>query len=170
MSDRPFLLSFPFTEGCIGKLQVWCRTFAFASGKQASICLKGRCSVDHVGPSDCCNCCCGEWPHDRLFGQRQRRGLQGWVLLWFFLLDIFFLSLNFYLREGVSREFKTSNFSYLLSFVYFVQVHLRPGEYGNEPYSYVGNNIGEKVNKNLFLDQSQSHLYITTEKRVCVYI
>uniref|UniRef100_A0A3P8RCU7 Sema domain-containing protein n=1 Tax=Astatotilapia calliptera TaxID=8154 RepID=A0A3P8RCU7_ASTCA len=46
------------------------------------------------------------------------------------------------------------------------KVHLRPGEYGNEPYSYVGNNIGEKVNKNLFLDQSQSHLYITTEKRI----
>uniref|UniRef100_A0A669D9R3 Plexin b2b n=1 Tax=Oreochromis niloticus TaxID=8128 RepID=A0A669D9R3_ORENI len=41
-------------------------------------------------------------------------------------------------------------------------------EYGNEPYSSVGNNIGEKVNKNLFLDQSQSHLYITTEKRVPV--
>lgn len=46
------------------------------------------------------------------------------------------------------------------------KVHLRPGEYGNEPYSSVGNNIGEKVNKNLFLDQSQSHLYITTEKRI----
>uniref|UniRef100_A0AAZ1XBF3 Sema domain-containing protein n=1 Tax=Oreochromis aureus TaxID=47969 RepID=A0AAZ1XBF3_OREAU len=45
------------------------------------------------------------------------------------------------------------------------KVHLRPGEYGNKPYSSVGNNIGEKVNKNLFLDQSQSHLYITTEKR-----
>uniref|UniRef100_A0A669BT93 Plexin b2b n=1 Tax=Oreochromis niloticus TaxID=8128 RepID=A0A669BT93_ORENI len=45
---------------------------------------------------------------------------------------------------------------------------VEPGEYGNEPYSSVGNNIGEKVNKNLFLDQSQSHLYITTEKRVPV--
>ncbi|XP_035770270.1 plexin-B2b [Neolamprologus brichardi] len=50
------------------------------------------------------------------------------------------------------------------------KVHLRPGEYGNKPYSYVGNNIGDKVNKNLFLDQSQSHLYITTEKRILLEV
>lgn len=31
-----------------------------------------------------------------------------------------------------------------------------------------GATIGEKVNKNLFLDLSQSHIYITTEKKVCM--
>ncbi|XP_042351980.1 plexin-B2b [Plectropomus leopardus] len=38
-----------------------------------------------------------------------------------------------------------------------------------EPYMYnktLGNTMGEKVNKNLFFDHSQSHLYITTEKKI----
>lgn len=46
-----------------------------------------------------------------------------------------------------------------------VQVHLtdQPSVYGEAP----GNTVGERVNKNLFFDLSQSHLYITTEKQVC---
>ncbi|KAL7402271.1 hypothetical protein ABVT39_012324 [Epinephelus coioides] len=38
-----------------------------------------------------------------------------------------------------------------------------------EPYMYgkaPGDTMGEKVNKNLFFDLSQSHLYITTEKKI----
>ncbi|KAM3608882.1 uncharacterized protein V6R79_006210 [Siganus canaliculatus] len=44
------------------------------------------------------------------------------------------------------------------------KVHL-----SDEPYVYsstLGNTVGERVNKNLFFDLSQSHLYITTEKRI----
>ncbi|XP_065813093.1 plexin-B2b [Labrus bergylta] len=44
------------------------------------------------------------------------------------------------------------------------KVHL-----AEEPYVYSkapGDTLGEKVNKNLFFDLSQSHLYITTEKRI----
>ncbi|TKS73691.1 Plexin-B2 Precursor [Collichthys lucidus] len=33
-----------------------------------------------------------------------------------------------------------------------------------------GDTMGEKVNKNLFFDLSQSHLYITTEKKVLIHI
>uniref|UniRef100_A0A3Q0QW98 Plexin b2b n=1 Tax=Amphilophus citrinellus TaxID=61819 RepID=A0A3Q0QW98_AMPCI len=50
--------------------------------------------------------------------------------------------------------------------VFKVHLTTEPDEYGKAP----GNNIGEKVNKNLFFDLSQSHLYITTEKKVCVYL
>ncbi|KAM9375774.1 plexin-B2b isoform 1-T3 [Pholidichthys leucotaenia] len=44
------------------------------------------------------------------------------------------------------------------------KVHLTtdPHEYNKAP----DENIGEKVNKNLFFDLSHSHLYITTEKRI----
>ena len=47
-----------------------------------------------------------------------------------------------------------------------MQVHL-----ADETYVYSktpGVTMGEKVNKNLFFDLSHSHLYITTEKKVCI--
>lgn len=46
------------------------------------------------------------------------------------------------------------------------QVHLT-----TEPYVYstaFGDTVREKVNKNLFFDLSHSHLYITTDKKVCL--
>ena len=48
----------------------------------------------------------------------------------------------------------------------FVQVHLAmtADQYSKAP----GDTIVEKVNKNLFFDLSHSHLYITTEKKVCL--
>lgn len=54
-----------------------------------------------------------------------------------------------------------SNIAVLL----FVQVHLstEADEYSKAP----GDTFGEKVNKNLFFDLAHSHLYITTERKVC---
>lgn len=50
--------------------------------------------------------------------------------------------------------------------LFSVQVHLADTAY---LYSKTpGDAMGEKVNKNLFFDLSQSHLYITTEKKVCM--
>lgn len=69
------------TERIVEKLHLWCRLSAFPSGQQATICLKGKCSVDYVESSDRRGCCCGERSHNRLFGQQQRRGLQGEVVL-----------------------------------------------------------------------------------------
>lgn len=44
------------------------------------------------------------------------------------------------------------------------QVHLssKPEVYNRVP----GDTMGEHVNKNLFFDKTQSHIYITTEKKV----
>lgn len=53
-------LHFPFTEGHLGKLQVWCRLSAFTPGQQAKIRLKGRCSIDQARPTDCCGYSYGE--------------------------------------------------------------------------------------------------------------
>lgn len=53
-----------------------------------------------------------------------------------------------------------------VTILFSVQVHLT-----TEPFMYSkipGATVGEKVNKNLFLDLSQSHIYITTEKKVCM--
>ncbi len=76
-----FFLFF-FTEGYIGKLQMWCRLSAFPSGQQAAICLKGKWSVDQVGPSDRCGCRCGEWAHHRLLGEQPGGSLQGRLAVW----------------------------------------------------------------------------------------
>lgn len=51
---------FFLTEGHIRKLQVWCRFSTISSVKQTKICLKGRASVDHIEPPDCCGRFCGE--------------------------------------------------------------------------------------------------------------
>lgn len=63
------------------------------------------------------------------------------------------------------RELKTLCLTEL-PFLFSVQVHLtdRPYVYSKTP----GDTMGEKVNKNLFFDLSQSNLYITTEKKVCM--
>lgn len=53
-----------------------------------------------------------------------------------------------------------------VTFLFSVQVHLT-----DEAYVYSktpSDTMGEKVNKNLFFDLSLSHLYITTEKKVCM--
>jgi len=49
-------------------------------------------------------------------------------------------------------------------FSQLLQVHLsaEPEVFGKIP----GDTPGERVNKNLFFDLSQDHLYITTEKKV----
>lgn len=49
-------------------------------------------------------------------------------------------------------------------FLFSVQVHLADEQYvyGKTP----GDTMGERVNRNLFFDLNQNHLYITTEKKV----
>lgn len=76
-----FGIFYPFTERFAEKLHMWCRLSAFSSGQQAKICLKGKCRVDYARSSDRRICRCGERSHNRLFGQRQGRGLQGEVVL-----------------------------------------------------------------------------------------
>lgn len=77
-----FVLCCCKTEGYTGAIQMWCRLPAFPFGQQAQICLKGRCSVDHAGPSDRCGRCCWEWPHHRLLGKQQRGSLPGEVVIY----------------------------------------------------------------------------------------
>lgn len=134
---------------------MWWRLSALPSGQQAEICLKGSCSVDQVGSSDRCGCRCGERSHHRLLREQPGGSLQGGIVfspVVCHCLTLFPLVSTCGKQDGG------------ITFWFSVQVHLTA-----EPYVYSkapGDTMGEKVNRNLFFDLSQSHLYITTEKKV----
>lgn len=86
-----FCSSFAFTEGHIGKLQVWRRLSALPSGQQAKICPGSTCSVDQAWSSDCCGSRCGERSHHRLLREQPGGSLQGGIV--FSLVDSLDLTL-----------------------------------------------------------------------------
>ena len=90
------------------------------------------------------------------------------VELSFCLLNLFLFLFSFeFLPVGRrTKKLQWRPHVWATFFLFSVQVHL-----ADETYVYSktpGVTMGEKVNKNLFFDLSHSHLYITTEKKVCI--